>query len=601
MNRLLAVSVVALFAACSEKSTCVPNASVVCPCPGGQSGTQVCLSDGTVSACECTAPDASVPAGDSGTLLDGSVFPKPDAGATGDASLPEPDGGVPLSDAAMPLEPVLEIDRTSLGFGTEFGDAVWVETKVIDSLQVRNGGQAPLTLSNLEVQNAGGEVFKLTSAANLTLTSGQHAVIQVVYAPTAAGSHNGVLQLTSNSTQRPSLSVNLVGSALVGPVPQSSGPTTNPECLATFCGRPRAGDPTGVASFVAYPDERQLIAYPDDRDGDERTDPKDNCPFVANRDQADDDGDGVGNACDDCPAAANKDQRDTDGDGLGDSCDSDLDGDGVSNAADNCPAVPNRDQRDSRAANPSWTNPCPGKGDACCPDADGDGVPNATDTCPIWPNVDQAQRPTSPVPCLADADADGVADTSDDCVDVANPDQKDFDKDGLGDACDADLDGDGVANTRDDCPAVPDPTQRDSDRDGVGDPCDPVFCFVVDPANKEACLAANSPFTLSAGPALDVAKGAVRLPLFANRNGVGIQYTWTVKSQPAGSQATLANPSGWASASRDWQYVYPWGVPSLQADVAGDYELQCRASLVFPDRLYPEIPTATATLKIKVH
>ncbi len=48
----------------------------------------------------------------------------------------------------------------------------------------------------------------------------------------------------------------------------------------------------------------------------------------------DTDTDGVPDFNDNCPAVANSDQADLDGDGTGDACDSDLDGDGIPNDAD---------------------------------------------------------------------------------------------------------------------------------------------------------------------------------------------------------------------------------------------------------------------------
>ena len=87
----------------------------------------------------------------------------------------------------------------------------------------------------------------------------------------------------------------------------------------------------------------------------------DNCPFVANTNQANNDGDSMGDACDpdddndgvadtsdNCPLVANADQADGDGDGIGNACDpnpndgptGDLDGDGVLNNVDNCPTTP---------------------------------------------------------------------------------------------------------------------------------------------------------------------------------------------------------------------------------------------------------------------
>ena len=78
------------------------------------------------------------------------------------------------------------------------------------------------------------------------------------------------------------------------------------------------------------------------------------------------------------------------------------------------------------------------------------------------------------VAVVGDEDRDGVADPSDNCRSVGNADQKDTDRDGVGDTCDADHDGDGVGNATDNCPSAANPDQNDSDGDGKGNVCDPV-------------------------------------------------------------------------------------------------------------------------------
>ncbi|MEW5797318.1 MAG: thrombospondin type 3 repeat-containing protein, partial [Candidatus Zixiibacteriota bacterium] len=216
----------------------------------------------------------------------------------------------------------------------------------------------------------------------------------------------------------------------------------------------------------------------DDDDGDTVADATDNCPTVANTDQADLDNDGIGDLCDDdddgdtvadatdnCPAVANTDQADLDNDGIGDLCDDDDDGDTVADATDNCPAVANTDQADLDND---------GVGDLCDDDDDGDTVADVTDNCPTVANPDQADLDHDGIGDLCDDDDDGdtVADSTDNCPTVANTDQADLDHDGIGDLCDDDDDGDTVADATDNCPTVANTDQADQDGDGAGNVCD---------------------------------------------------------------------------------------------------------------------------------
>jgi hypothetical protein len=249
-----------------------------------------------------------------------------------------------------------------------------------------------------------------------------------------------------------------------------------------------------------------------DTDGDGALDPVDNCPDVANPDQADSDGDGLGDACDDtdnnannnnnggdsdgdgidddadnCPDQYNPNQEDADADGIGDACDPDIDrdGDGVADDSDNCPDINNPGQIDTDGD---------GQGDACDDDDDGDTILDGSDNCPGVPNPDQADADGDGRGDVCDDDdGDGHTDDTDNCPNVANPNQNDLDGDGLGDACDDDVDGDGILDDGDssgsgddnpcedgettgcddNCPRVENPDQGDIDQDGTGDLCDP--------------------------------------------------------------------------------------------------------------------------------
>lgn len=184
------------------------------------------------------------------------------------------------------------------------------------------------------------------------------------------------------------------------------------------------------------------------------------------------DADGVLDGIDNCPRVANPDQANFESDMFGDVCDDDDDNDGIADDLDIC-----------AQGEVGWTSSSLTDFDSDgCQDStedfddDGDTVYDHLDACPKgsvgW--ISTSENDIEGDGCSdTDIDSDGYVDQRDNCPSTSNPGQEDLDGDSIGDLCDLDEDGDGIANVDDGCPrdlALWDSTEmNDWDRDGCQD------------------------------------------------------------------------------------------------------------------------------------
>lgn len=132
-------------------------------------------------------------------------------------SLETPAVTVPLSGTgvAVPV-PQLVVSPLSVSFGE-----VELDTSPAIAVTITNEGNADLTVTGLQIDSEEPGVFRLGAVPMLPILvmPGASTPVQVIFAPTVAGSVTGTLQILSDVDVTPEVTVSLSGTGVAVPVP----------------------------------------------------------------------------------------------------------------------------------------------------------------------------------------------------------------------------------------------------------------------------------------------------------------------------------------------------------------------------------------------
>ena len=129
---------------------------------------------------------------------------------------------VPLTGTGVAV-PKITANAAAMSFGT-----LMTGTSKLLTLTIQNTGNAPLNVTNISSNSS-----KFTTQSSITgLLPGASAPLLVTYTPTGTGTDAGVLTLTSNASNTPTLSINLSGGAVAFD-PTSIAVTPNPVSFVT--------------------------------------------------------------------------------------------------------------------------------------------------------------------------------------------------------------------------------------------------------------------------------------------------------------------------------------------------------------------------------
>jgi hypothetical protein len=115
-----------------------------------------------------------------------------------------------------PQKPQISLDSLAMDFNQQFGSGTYIGAKPQNSVQIRNQGLNPLTLTSVRL--AGDSAFTMQAPPDGTSIPWQHeAFVTVTFAPTAAKAYNGQITILSNADNTPTVTVTLSGRGVVAP------------------------------------------------------------------------------------------------------------------------------------------------------------------------------------------------------------------------------------------------------------------------------------------------------------------------------------------------------------------------------------------------
>lgn len=311
------------------------------------------------------------------------------------------------------------------GLDTELGDddtVLFAATNVGQSssktITLFNAGTGPLEIGSVTVQGPAAGDYSFTLITSV-VQPGQSAFLAMSFTPSQAGQRVAVVTIPNNDPDRGNFGFIVTGTAAAPPPPPP------PPAPITDCNINGVEDATDLANGTSL--DCNVNAIPDE------------C-------EVDTDQDGVIDDCDNCPDVANTDQVDTDNNGIGDVCDE---------------VVIEEDVIDEEVIDEEIIDEEVVEEDEEIIEEDEEIIEeDIVDDEEVIIEDDEEQL-------LVDCNENGF----DDLDDIDFGDSADCNGNDIPDECERDFDSDGVIDACDNCPGVSNPQQRDSNNDGVGDAC----------------------------------------------------------------------------------------------------------------------------------